>query len=103
MRDGTEATRQAVILDFPARGEPAAQDRLRRALAALDDATAQQRRAVAEWRLALAALQHAVGGLQGAVRAQHRAFGDLARGVDALHGELLRLRAWGEAAARPRG
>ena len=96
MRDGDDAARQAVILPFPEKGDPAAQDRLRRALAGLDNAIARQRQAVSEWQSVLHSLRGAIHGLHGAASAQERTLGELAENIAGLHGESLRLQAWGE-------
>lgn len=60
----------AEILLFPQRApaEPAPEDRLRHALAALDAALEEQRAAVAEFQSNLGELGDAVGGLENSLR-----------------------------------
>jgi hypothetical protein len=53
----------AEIIPFPVRAAEDPAERLRRALAALDDALDRQRGALADWRFSLATLHHSVEGL----------------------------------------
>lgn len=91
--------RGAEIFQFPARGptarpaSPQVSERLAVALAALDAALAEQRRATEKWRGALADLREATRGLGESVRAYH---GDL----DALGGRVAILRSQADGLAR---
>jgi hypothetical protein len=71
--------RSAEIIPFPTRAAETPAERLRRALAALDDALDHQRGAIADWRFSLATLQHSVDGLGGSLDAYHHSLGALGR------------------------
>ncbi len=75
----------AEIIPFPIRTPENPADRLRHALAALDDALNRQRSAVADWRFSLAALHHGVQGLGASLGDYHASLGALGRHVDTLH------------------
>jgi cytochrome c-type biogenesis protein CcmH/NrfG len=93
----------ATIIAFPrtraaAPGDPAAPERLQRALAALEQALAEQRSAVAKWRQSLGELRGSVQGLGEAFGAYHDRLGVLAEGVSGLNLEARRMEAWADAA-----
>ena len=84
----------AQIIPFPRR--PAAppdpgQERLRRALAGLDAALANQREAVAAWRGALAELGTVVSGLGTSLRVYQGSLETLGTRVDTLHTQAVQL------------
>lgn len=74
--------------------------RLRRALAVLDLALAEQRAAVAVWRGELAALQGSVAGLDGALRRYADRLAGLRGHTEGLHEQAQRLEAWADAGLR---
>ena len=87
----------AEVIPFPAR--PAADaERLRRALAALDRAIADQRQAVSTWRDALGDLRTAMAGLGGRVATYQGELGKLAGGVSGLNARATWLRDWADKA-----
>lgn len=87
----------AKVIPFPAR--PAADaERLRRALAALDRAIADQRQAVSTWRGALGDLREAMAGLGGRVAAYRGELDKLAGGVSGLNVRATWLRDWADKA-----
>lgn len=73
-----------------------AQERLRSALARLNEVLAEQRLAVARWRGALAELHGTVQGLGSSLRTYHDALGTLARQVGDVNGQAHRLEAWAD-------
>jgi len=93
MSDATPPT--AEIIPFPLRRPPVAendgQERLRRALAGLDDAVAGQRAAVAAWRSALAELGTVVSGLGTSLQRYHGSLDTLGARVAGLHAQAVQL------------
>ena len=93
MSEPTPAT--ATIIPFPAREPPATpdegQERLRRALARLDEAVAGQREAVAAWRGALADLSRVVSGLGDSLHRYRGNLDTLGTRVARLHAQALQL------------
>lgn len=94
----------AEIIPFPAPKptEPSAAgpERLRRALAALEEAVAGQRAAVAEWRRSLAQLGDTMGGLRGSLTHYRGSLNRLEQQVGVLHNQAATLEQWaGNAAA----
>ena len=96
--------RSAEIIAFPARGPatkrppPHGPERLGKALAAVDDALAAQRRAVVEWRAALADLRGAARSLGKSVQAYRDGLDALGGRVAVLHSEAAELACRAEAA-----
>lgn len=89
--------RTADIIPFPARpklAEPAAEDRLARALASLNAALAEQRVAIAAWRESLAALKAATDGLGDSLQRYHSNLGTLGDSVSALRTKAQSLEQW---------
>jgi hypothetical protein len=89
----------ATIIPFPrvkAAAEADPQVRLRRALAALDLAVAEQRAAVAKWRASLGELRGSVHGLGQSVGEYHQRLGTLADDVMALHRQARRMETWAD-------
>jgi hypothetical protein len=91
--------RSAAILAFPI----SSQTRLRRSLADLDVALAEQREALAAWRAALADLRGATGSLKGSLEASDGSLGGLATQVRTLNLEAHRLEAWADGALERAG
>jgi hypothetical protein len=96
----------AEIIAFPMR-RPAppkddGQERLRRALAGLDDAVAGQRAAVAAWRSALADLGTAVSGLDDSLRRYRGNLDTLGTRVAGLHSQAVQLERTADAALATR-
>ena len=90
----------ADIIPFPARpaaaADQAGQERLQRALAALDEALASQRAAVAEWRRSLAQLGETVQGLGASLNRYRGSLSQLENKVGALNREAVALEAWAD-------
>jgi hypothetical protein len=76
-------------------------ERLRRALAMLDQALSAQRDAIGTWREELALLRGSVVGLDRSLRGYHANLAELRARTGALHGEAQRLEAWADAALPP--
>jgi hypothetical protein len=74
----------------------AAQDRLQRALTALEQALSEQRSAVALWRDSLGELRGSVQGLGASLGTYQDRLGVLAEGVNALNREARRMEAWAD-------
>jgi hypothetical protein len=92
----------AQIIPFPSR-QPAApteegQERLRRALLALDEAVAGQRDAVAAWRGALADLGTVMSGLGESMQRYRGSLDALDNRVGKLHAEAVQLERTADAA-----
>jgi hypothetical protein len=95
----TSAT--AVIIPFPLRGPTTGcdgQERLRRALAGLDEALETQRAAVAAWRAALSDLGGVVSGLGDSLRRYRSSLDALGNRVAGLHAQAVRLERTADAA-----
>jgi hypothetical protein len=95
----------ARIIRFPLRPEAAArldegQERLRRALATLDHAIADQRTAVAAWRKALGELGSVVSGLGDSLHRYRGNLDTLGARVAGLHAQAVRLEKLADAAAQ---
>lgn len=92
----------AEIIPFPARKPATAdtdgQERLRLALAALEEAVAGQRAAVAEWRRSLAQLGDTMGGLRGSLLHYRGSLNRLEEQVGALNTRAVTLEEWAEGA-----
>jgi len=94
----------ATIIAFPrAKAAPVAaapdpQLRLQRALAALEQALAEQRSAVAQWQQSLGALRGSVRGLGASLTQYRDRLGGVAEGVQAVHQDAKRLEAWADGA-----
>ena len=73
------------------------QERLRRALAALDAALASQRAAVISWRESLSALKGTMQDLGSSLSGYHDALGTLGARVTGLNTEARRMEAWADA------
>ncbi|MGH7041920.1 MAG: hypothetical protein ACREFY_07295 [Acetobacteraceae bacterium] len=73
-------------------------ERLRRALAMLDAALAEQRAAVETWRDGLIVLRGSVTRLGGSLRAYRDQLSGLRGRTEDAHAEALRLEAWADAA-----
>ncbi len=96
----------AVVIRFPARAptqpvidrdaEAEAQARLRRALAALDAALAEQREAVASWRNAIGGLQTSMANLGGSVQLYRARLDALAVQVAGVHNQAVWLEEWAD-------
>ena len=100
MPDPTSVT--AVIIPFPSR-RPAVcgsegQERLRRALAGLDEALATQCAAVAAWRAALGELGGVVSGLGDSLRRYRGSLDTLGTRVAGLHAQAVLLERTADAA-----
>lgn len=104
----------AEIIAFPAKPTPPdpepqtdpalpdnPQDRLRRALVALDAALATQRTAMKTWRESLADLKGSMQGLGTSLSGYQDTLGKLGTSVTALNTEARRLEAWSDAALSP--
>ena len=81
---------RSVVVPFPAR-DGVGEDRLMRAVGTLQQALAQQARAVGEWRMVLGELGVALEGLQGSLLRYGLSLHDLAAGVQQLHNEAQRM------------
>ena len=96
----------AVVIRFPARApappaidrdaEAEAQARLRRALAALDAALAEQREAVASWRNAIGGLQASMTNLGSSVQTYRARLDSLAVQVAGVHHQAAWLEEWAD-------
>jgi chromosome segregation ATPase len=94
-----EAVRMSAdVIPFPIRATPsdAGQERLQRALAALDAALASQRAAVAEWRASLAQLGDTMNGLGASLNRYRGSLNQLESKVGALNREAVALEAWAD-------
>ncbi len=78
-----------------------AQERLRRALIALNAALASQREAVAGWRGALGNLRGSVQDLNTSLQSYNSKLGALGERVGTLHTEAKRLEAWADGVLQP--
>ena len=97
----------AQIIPFPLRPPPAAtqedgQERLRRALAGLEAAVADQRKAVAAWRSALADLGTVVSGLGSSLQRYRGNLDTLGDRVAGLHARAVQLAATADTARADR-
>lgn len=94
----------AEIIPFPVRSpavsDTSGQDRLRAALASLDEALAVQRSAVTAWRRSLAELGDTMSGLRGSLLRYRGNLDKLEQQVGALNGHAVALGEWAEAGAR---
>lgn len=92
----------ADIIRFPGRTalspDHAGQERLARALRALDDALTSQRAAVTEWRSALAQLGDTMNGLGASLHRYRDSLTGLEGKVGALNKEAAALEAWADKA-----
>jgi hypothetical protein len=97
----------ATIIPFPvARVSPpsdAGQERLRRALAGLEAAVAEQQRAVAAWRSALTDLGQVVSGLGNSLQRYRGSLDTLGAGVAGLHAQAVQLEQTADVAMRAQG
>lgn len=106
MSDPTFAT--AKIIPFPSRQAASptddGQERLRRALAGLEEALAGQRAALAAWRGALGELSGVVSGLGKSLQRYHGSLDSLSGHVAGLHAQAVQLERTADAAlaASPR-
>jgi hypothetical protein len=96
-----ETEMSATIIAFrkPGAAVPAAenpQERLTRALAALEDALAQQRSAIAEWRQSMGVLRGSVQGLGQSLGSYRAKLGQLALQVDGVNRQARHLEAWAD-------
>ena len=96
----------AEILQFPARPPPPAddpQERLRRALLALDAAVAGQRTAIAAWRKALSDLGTVIASLGQSMQGYRGSLDTLGGRIARLHAEAVQFEQTADAApvARP--
>jgi ABC-type transporter Mla subunit MlaD len=82
----------------PALPGSAGEDRLQRALAALDAAVTGQRAAVAEWRRSLEQLGATMNGLGASLGRYRDSLTKLERQVDALNGQAVALEQWADQA-----
>jgi hypothetical protein len=101
------STTTAQIIRFPTRAAaptPSAdpQERLARALAALDAALTEQRIAMGGWRDSLDQLRRTTNGLGLSMQRYQRTLGKLGDDVAALHAQSVRLERWAETALTPR-
>jgi ABC-type transporter Mla subunit MlaD len=100
MSDPTSAS--AEIIPFPLRRAPPpggdGQERLRRALLALDAAVTGQRNAVATWRRALADLGTVMAGLGESMQRYRGSLDRLGGGVATLHAQAAQLERTADAA-----
>jgi hypothetical protein len=95
----------AEIIQFPARRPAPAtdgQDRLTRALAALDSAIAEQRAAMVTWREALDDLKKTTHGLGLSMQRYRGSLDRLGDDVATLHQEAVRLERWADDALADR-
>jgi hypothetical protein len=96
----------ADIIPFPPRRRTPpvedGQERLRRALAGLDEAVAGQRVAVAAWRGALADLSTVVGGLGDSLQRYRGHLDTLGNRVAGLHAQAVQLERTADAALAAR-
>lgn len=84
----------AEIIPFPRRRlapQDSGQERLQRALAALEQALTQQREAVAGWRAAIIGSGTAVSGLGGSLRRYRGTLDALGARVDHVHAQAVQL------------
>lgn len=91
----------ATIIAFPRKppvGAPEKQERLQRALAALEQALAEQRHAVARWRESLGELRGSVQGLGKSLGAYQDRLGALADGIEGINREARRMESWADRA-----
>ncbi len=99
---GPTPSATATIIPFPpprARVVPGeGEERLRRALQALDEALARQRRAVAAWRGALGELSGVASGLGHSLRHYRAGLDALVGRIDGLHAQAVRLERTADAA-----
>jgi hypothetical protein len=104
LSESTSATAQ--IIPFPLRRPPVQRDgneRLQRALAALEVAIADQRVAVAAWRSALVDLGKVVSGLGDGLQRYRGSIDGLAVRVDALRAQAVQLDRTADAACAVAG
>ena len=93
------APASATIIPFPRSSQATPidpQERLRRALAGLDEALTIQREAVADWRYALGNLRDSVRGLGSSLQTYNAQLCRLAERVNALNAESMDLEAWAD-------
>ncbi len=91
----------AQIIPFPQRSPAASQEgqeRLRRALAGLESAVAEQSAAIAAWRSSLAELGTVVSGLNNSLQRYRGSLDTLDTRVSALHGQAVQLEGIADAA-----
>jgi hypothetical protein len=91
----------ADIIAFPVRVKPVppqTEDRLTRALEALNTAMMEQRAAVAAWRAALGELQATTSGLDESLQRYRSNLGSLGDSVSALHAKARCLEQWADLA-----
>ena len=94
-----QAAHTAQIIRFPARkaSESAENERLTKALTALDVALAEQRAAVAAWRQSLTELRGVVAGLGEGLMEYHAGLGRLESDVTSLNSDARAMEAWADA------
>jgi septal ring factor EnvC (AmiA/AmiB activator) len=102
------AAPSATILQFPApkraapaaasRPRPQVDERLARALASLNAAVQEQRKAVKDWQAAIGALKTSTTGLRDGLERYQSTLGKLADGVATLHDQARSLEKWAEKA-----
>jgi ABC-type transporter Mla subunit MlaD len=82
----------------PAAADPTGEERLRRALAALDAAVAGQRAAVAEWRRSLQQLGATMNGLGASLGRYRDSLTNLEGRVGSLNSQAVALEQWADQA-----
>jgi hypothetical protein len=92
----------AVILPFPSRTPEASTDRLTAALANLQSAFDEQRRALHDWRFAMTELGIGVAGLGHSLGAYQEALGHVEVKLTSAHGAATELERWAHAVAEGR-
>lgn len=106
------STVSAQIIPFPSRAPVAAaaapvatpdpQERLARALSALDAALSEQRTAMAGWRESLDQLRKTTNGLGMTMQRYHQTLGKLGSDVTALNQQARKLEAWADNVLQPK-
>lgn len=94
--DPADVTGKAPDAPVPTASSAEAQERLTRALLALDAAVADQRMAVAAWRGALSDLSATMQGLSGSVQRYRGSLASLDGKVANLRSEASRLERWAD-------
>ena len=86
----------------PAVAAPDPQERLARALTALDAALSEQRTAMAGWRDSLDQLRKTTNGLGLTMQRYHQTLGKLGSDVTALNQQARKLEAWADNVLQPK-
>ena len=95
-------SRSARIIQFPARPKPAApapEDRLAKALEALNTAMADQRTAMTAWRGVLAELKTSATSLEDSLQRYRSSLRTLGASVSSLHAKARSLEQWADGVA----